>query len=99
MELLQTSVNGKINPVPKLDLPRTLINILVRGGSRIFLGGGAPLYFNTNKLHFFIFFLFFRIPVVLESRRSSQGDGVRTPCTLLLDPLLLVQTQSIKAVW
>ena len=41
-----------------------------------FLGGGAPLrtgVTNTNKPH-----LFCRIPVVLKSRRSSQG-GVRTP--------------------
>ena len=41
------------------------------------------LYFNTNKPHS----LFFgRIPVVLENRRSSRG--VRTPCTLPLDPPL-----------
>ena len=39
-----------------------------------------------------IVFLFCRIPVVLENRRSSQGGGggVRTPCTLPLDPPLLV---------
>ena len=51
-----------------------------------FLGGGAPLrndVTNTNKPHFFC-----RIPVVLESCRSSQG-GVRTPCTLPLDPPLI----------
>ena len=49
----------------------------------LFLGGGAPLrngVTNTNKPYFFC-----RIPVVLESCRSSQG-GVRTPCTLPLDP-------------
>ena len=45
------------------------------------------LYFNTNKPH--SFFFFGRIPVVLENRRSSQGEeGVRTPCTLPLDPLM-----------
>ena len=53
-----------------------------------FLGGGAPLrnsIANTNEPHSFC-----RIPVVLESRRSSQG-GVRTPRTLPLDlPLQLV---------
>ena len=57
-----------------------------RGGSRIFLGGGAlvscMLYFNTNT----------RIPVVLQNRRSSRrgggGVGVRTRCTLPLDPPL-----------
>ena len=40
-----------------------------------------------------IVFLFCRIPVVLENRRSSQGGGrggVRTTCTLPLDPPLLV---------
>ena len=43
------------------------------------------LYFNTNKPHSF----FCRIPVVLENRRSSRGGGVRTPCTLPLDPPLV----------
>ena len=61
-----------------------------RGGSRIFFRRGCTcllLYFNTNKPHSFLFFC--RIPVVLENRRSSQrGAGVRTPCTLPLDPPL-----------
>ena len=59
-----------------------------RGGSRIFFRRGCTrllLYFNTNKPHSFLFFC--RIPVVLENCRSSQG-GVRTPCTLPLDPPL-----------
>ena len=43
------------------------------------------LYFNTNKPHSFFFG---RIPVVLENRRSPRGGGVRTPCTLPLDPPL-----------
>ena len=34
------------------------------------------------------FFFFCRIPVELENRRSSQGGGGRTPCTLPLDPPL-----------
>ena len=63
----------------------------VRGGSRIFFRRGCTrllLYFNTNKPHFFFFC---RIPVVLEKRRSSQGGGgVRTTCTLPLDPPLCV---------
>ena len=57
-----------------------------RGGSRIFFRRGCTrllLYFNTNKPHSFC-----RIPVVLENRRSSRGGGVRTPCTLPLDPPL-----------
>ena len=43
------------------------------------------LYFNTNKPHSFSFC---RRPVVLENRRSFQWGGVRTPCTLPLDPPL-----------
>ena len=62
-----------------------------RGGSRTFFRRGCTrlfLYFNTNKPHSFLF-SFCRIPVVLENRRSSQGEGgVRTPCTLPLDPPL-----------
>ena len=42
---------------------------------------------STLKLINHIVF-FCRIPVVLENRRSSQGGGVRTPCTLPLDPPL-----------
>ena len=60
-----------------------------RGGSRIFFRRGCIRllpYFKTNKPHSFFFF-FRRILVVLENRRSSQG-GVRTPCTLPLDPPL-----------
>ena len=58
-----------------------------RDGSRIF-SGGVHHYFNTNKPHIFIFC---GTPVVLEGRRSSQG-GVRTPCTLPLDPPLAGKT-------
>ena len=52
------------------------------------------LYFNTNKPHSFFFG---RIPVVLENCRSSQGGGggVRTPCTLPLDPPLYSYTTYI----
>ena len=48
-----------------------------RGGSRIFLGGGALVSCSTSTPINHSFF-FCRIPVVLENRRSSQG-GVRTP--------------------
>ena len=51
-----------------------------------FSGGGAPVrngITNTNKPHFFG-----RILVALESRRPSQG-GLRTPCSLPLDPSLI----------
>ena len=69
---------------------------LFRGGSRIFFRRGCTrllLYFNTNKPHSSFFFC--RIPVALENRRSSQG-GVRTPCTLPLDPPLLLQIVFIQ---
>ena len=53
-----------------------------------FLGGGALVSFSTSTPINQSFF-FCRIPVVLENRRSSQGErGVRTPCTLPLDPPL-----------
>ena len=59
-----------------------------RGGSRFFFRRGCTrllLYFNTNKPHSF----FWKIPVVSENRRSSAGGGgMRTPCTLPLDPPL-----------
>ena len=51
-----------------------------------FLGGGALVSCSTSTpINQIVFFC--RIPVVLENRRSSQG-GVRTPCTLPLDPPL-----------
>ena len=52
------------------------------------------LYFNTNKPH--SFFCFCRIPVVLENRRSSQGGGVRTPCTPLDPPLVTQKEYSLN---
>ena len=53
-----------------------------------FLGGGAFISCsNSTPINHIGFFC--RIPVVLENRRSSQG-GVRTPCTLPLDPPLLI---------
>ena len=53
-----------------------------------FLGGGALISCSTSTpINHIVFFFFCRIPVVLEIRRSSQG-GVRTPCTLPLDPPL-----------
>ena len=50
-----------------------------RGGSRIFFRRGCTrllLYFNTNKPHSFFFW---RIPVVLDNRRSSRGGGCAPP--------------------
>ena len=54
-----------------------------------FLGGGALVSCSTSTpINHIVFFC--RIPVVLENCRSSQGGGggLRTPCTLLLDPPL-----------
>ena len=66
----------------------------IRGGSRFFFRRGCTcllIYFNTNKPHSFFFWR--RIPVVLENRRSSWGGGgMRTPCTLSLDPPLHILT-------
>ena len=53
-----------------------------------FLGGGALVSCSTSRPINHIVFLFCRIPVVLENRRSPEGGGVRTPCTLPLDPPL-----------
>ena len=52
-----------------------------------FLGGGALVSCSTSTpVNQIVFFLFCRIPIVLENRRSSQRrGGVRTPCTLPLD--------------
>ena len=53
-----------------------------------FLGGGALVSCSTSTpINHLVLFFFCRILVVLENRRSSQG-GVRTPCTLPLDPPL-----------
>ena len=79
--------------------------MFVRGGYRIFSRRGCTrllLYFNTIK-HFFR-----RIPVVLENRGSFHRGGVRTPCTLPLDPPLFVlvnvsfslpEWQAVKAIF
>ena len=54
------------------------------------LGGGALVCCSTSTpINHIVFFG--KIPAVLENRRSSQG-GLRTPCTLPLDPPLLVRS-------
>ena len=69
---------------------KTSGDIASMGESRIFFGRGCTrllLYFNTNKPH--SFFLqntsCIRKPQVIS---GAQGGGVRTPCTLPLDPPL-----------
>ena len=66
----------------------------LRGGSRIFLGGDAPL---RNGVTTPINHTFLQSKVVLESLRSSQG-GVRTPCTLPLDPPLALSQKKLESV-
>ena len=63
-----------------------------------FLGGGALVSCSTSTPINHIVFFFGRIPIVFENRRSSQGGGgVRTPCTLPLDPSLSTpMTLSLK---
>ena len=59
-----------------------------RGGSRIFFRRGCTsllLYFNTNKPH--SFFLQ-KTSCIRKPQVISDGGGVRTPCTLPLDPPL-----------
>ena len=68
-----------------------------RGVFRIFLRRGTPVRNGVTDVFFFC-----RIPVVLESRRSSRGGGgVRTHCTLPLDPPLelLLRPSIIFEVW
>ena len=62
--------------------------IPTRGGSRIFFRRGCTrllLYFNTNKPHSFLFFL--QNTSCIRKPHVISG-GLRTPCTLPLDPPL-----------
>ena len=67
---------------------------VLRGGSRIFSRRGCTrllLYFNTNKPHRFFFFFFFRnTSCIRKPQVISGGGGVCTPCTLPLDPPLVL---------
>ena len=71
---------------PHIFLPRFVWTS--RGGSRIFLGGGALVSCSTSTpinhiVFFFAEYQLFRKPQVIS------GGGVRTPCTLPLDPPLI----------
>ena len=75
----------------KLQCANSSPPAVLRGGSRRFFRRGCTrllLYFNTNKPH--RFFLLntscIRKPQVI----SWEGGGVHTPCTLPLDPPLLL---------
>ena len=71
---------------------------LFRGGSRIFFwgGGGALVSCSTSTPinHIVLFFLqntsCIRKPQVIS---GGRGGGVRTPCTLPLDPPLLFDVE------
>ena len=70
-----------------------------RGGSRIFLRRGVTrllLYFNTNKPHSFLFFL--QNTSCIRKPQVISG-GVRTPCTLPLDPPLGLFLENVTAKW
>ena len=97
MSVIRPSSPTNLQGVGKLYVHVARVPMVSRGGSRIFFRRGCTrllLYFNTNKPHSSFFFC--RIPVVLENRRSSQG-GVRTPCTLPLDPPLYLQLDLIAS--
>ena len=59
-----------------------------RGGSRILLGGGALVYCSTSTpINHIVFFFFQNTSCIRKLQVISRG-GVRTPCTLPLDPPL-----------
>ena len=58
-----------------------------RGCTRLFL------YFNTNKPH--SFFLFLQNTSCIRKPRVISGRGVRTPCTLPLDPPLPWESKAV----
>ena len=59
-----------------------------RGGSRIFLGGGALVSCCTSTpINHTVFFLQ-NTSCIRKPQVISWGGGVRTPCTLPLDPPL-----------
>ena len=53
------------------------------------------LYFNTNKPHFFFLQ---NTSCIRKPQVIPRGVGVRTPCTLLLDPPLPKQQELLSSV-
>ena len=84
----------------KFEIPsqKFLLHWKCRGGSRIFFRRGCRwiVSCSTSTPINHIVFFFCRIPVVLENWKSSRG-GVRTPCTLPLDPPLKWHCQRFVA--
>ena len=60
-----------------------------RGGSRIFLRGGALVSCSTSiPINHIVFFFLQNTSCIRKPQVISGGGGVRTPCTLPLDPPL-----------
>ena len=87
------SSNTQTSRQPKLQ------RVWIRGRSRIFLGGGSLVSCSTSTpINHIVFFWqntsCFRKPQVI-----SGGWGVRTPCTLPLDPPLLISGETLNGVF
>ena len=87
------SSNTKTSRQPKLQ------RVWIRGRSRIFLGGGSLVSCSTSTpINHIVFFWqntsCFRKPQVI-----SGGWGVRTPCTLPLDPPLWISGETLNGVF
>ena len=87
------SSNTQTSRQPKLQC------VWIRGRSRIFFRRGFTrllLYLDTNKPHSFFWqnTSCFRKPQVI-----SGGWGVRTPCTLPLDPPLWMSGETLNGVF
>ena len=70
---LDTATDPPLTPEP---LIKSAVSIRPRADPEFFLGGGALFSSSTSTPinHIVLFFFFCRIPVVLENRRSSQGE-------------------------
>ena len=81
-------IPSSMNLVQSLICCEPAIFVVVAGADPgFYLGGGALVSCSTSTpINHNSFFC--RIPAVLENRSSSRGGGVRTPCTLPLDPPL-----------
>ena len=98
LEGIYNFYDKKVNPTVRTNSTRACYDCLaltkLTGADPGFFSGGGALI-SFNKPHSF----FRRIPVVLENSRSSQGGGVRTPCTLPLDPSLADLAVYMERSW
>ena len=96
LEKIVGATNADRNLVPRVLSAQTThlqpvftLFLTLRGRSRIFFWRGCTrllLYFNTNKPHSFFFLQ--NTSCIRKPQVISEGGGVRTPYTLLLDPPL-----------